>query len=554
MNQVPALSSLLLFALHLPLFLLPGFAVTLAAARRRPLSPVHAAMLTVVASAVLGYAAFWAYFGSRSLGRALTYVSIAGSVVVVGALLNRERALRALARSMAAPFFYVLAAGACYTSALFLFQDPFASGAGLANTRFFTQVRPGDNQIPLILAERIYIHAPVAPFCCGDWRSSDRPPLQAGIFLVQRPLKLFGNIRLNYQLLGTGLQCLWICGAWVLLNALRAPPRRIRQVLGFLIFSGFLFYNSVYVWPKLLAATFVLFAFSILFEASLSRRAITWFESSLAAASFVLAILSHPASLFSAAGFVLLLLWNYRLLSARKLLAGVALILLISAPWLAYQTFYDPPGNRLLKMHLAGVGQIDSRSTWQAVRDSYHSLSWHDIATYKWANIKMLIGPHPFLVAASEKARTAQREYIWNALGVLNAGWIGLALLAFRKSSAIRCSGLLLGMAVLNLLLWCFVLIGPSYTVTDHASYADLLLLSIGLLGFLLALPRAVVLSLFVLQIVNLSVVWAWLRPASAAGGQLQIPLLIAGAVVALALAWHFGKSYFTLLTPEITA
>jgi len=503
-------------------------------------------MLTVVASAVLGYLAFWAYFASRFLGRAFSYVVIALSLAVALRLLKRERALRTLARTMAAPFVWILAVGACYTCLLFLFKDPFATGAEFANLRFFSQIRPGDNQIPLIFAERIYARAPLAPFCCGDWLSSDRPPLQAGMFLLVRPLKAFGNVRLNYELLATGFECLWICGVWVLVNALRGPPLRVKQVLGFLIFSGFLFYNSVYAWPKLLAATFVLFVFGILFEVYASGRAITWFETCLAAASFALALLAHPGSIFSAPALVVLMLGARRFLKPRKLMAGAALILLFLTPWIAYQKFYDPPGNRLLKMHLAGVGPIDSRSTWQAVRDTYGSMTWRNIADYKWANVRTLVGPHPFLAGRSEQARIAQREYMWNALGVLNAGWIALLAVAFRKSRpALPCSGLLIAMALLNLLVWCIVLIGPAYTVTEHGSYADILLLSVGLLGFIMALPRVVLLALFALQILNCFLTWVFVRPPLIGAGELQIGLLIAGVGCAITLAWHFGTSYF---------
>ena len=546
MNQLLALSSLLLLALNLTLFLLPGFAITLALARRRDWCAVRAAMVTIVASAALGYVGFWLYFESRVLGRVLSFGIVAASIALVVTTLAREPRLRDLARKLTLPFAYVLVVAACYTCLLFLFKNPFATGAEFANVRFFSQVRPGDNQIPLIFAEKIYAQAPLEPFCCGDWRSSDRPPLQAGIFLLQRPLKAFGNVRLNYQLLGTGLQCLWVCGVWVLLKTLRAPPPRIKQVLGFLVFSGFLFYNSVYVWPKLLAATFVLFTISILFEASISRRPVTWFEAGLAALNFALAMLAHPGSVFSAPAIVLLLIATRHSVNPRKLVAGVGLIVIFVAPWLAYQKFYDPPGNRLLKMHLAGVGQIDSRSTWQAIEDSYESLNLKTILTYKWANAKTLIGPHPFLIGRSEEARAAQREYVWNALGVLNAGWVALLLIAFRKnmSPALPHSSLLIIMAISNLLVWCLVLIGPAYTLTAHGSYADLLLLSIGLLGFLLILPRAALLSLFGLQILNFFTVWVFLKPAFFAG-ELQVSLLIAGVACAAALAWHFGRSYF---------
>ncbi len=514
MTLVAALGSVALYALDLLLFLLPGFAVTLWLAARRSCSATRALMLTIVTSATLGYIAFWVYFGSRLAGRIFSWSIIAGSVCVVLALLRHPPASRELARGMRVPFGYVLITGIFYSCLLFLSKDPFTTGAEYANDRFFRETRPGDNQIPLIFAERIYARQPLRPFCCNDWLSSDRPPLQAGILLLQRPLKPFGNVRLNYELLGIGLQCLWISGVWVLLESIRAPARRMNVVLAFLIFSGFWFYNSVYVWPKLLAATFVLFALSILLQIAVERRAPTWFETALTGLSFGLAIMAHPGSVFSVPGLALVAIWNRRFLSPAKILAGVLTLGLFVAPWIAYQKLYDPPGNRLLKMHLAGVGPIDSRSTWQAIKDRYGGLDAKAILTYKWANLKTLVGPHPFLVGRSEPSRVAQREYVWNALGILNVGWVVAAFcLVRRRVAALPHSGLLLGIALLNLLVWSLVLIGPGYTLTEHGSYADLLLLSIGLLGFLLLLPRTLIWGFLSLQALNLFAVWVFVTP-----------------------------------------
>jgi hypothetical protein len=526
------------------LFFLPGFAVALLVAVRRSLDPVRAVMLTVLAGSALGYAAFWAYFANHSLGRILSYGIAMSALVSAAVALRRHRRLRSLAREMARPFAYVLGLSVCSACFLFLFTDPFTSGVEIANVRFFPDVRPGDNQIPLIFAERIYSQQPVEPFCCGDWQSSDRPPLQAGIFLLERPFKLFGNVRLNYELLGIGLQCLWICGVWTLLKTLRAPAWRIEQVLGFLIFSGFLFYNSVYVWPKLLAAALLLFVVSILLEGPIARRPISWFDAGIAAISFALAMLAHPGSVFSAPALAFLAIRGRRFIGAPKLLAALALIVALIAPWIAYQKFYDPPGNRLLKMHLAGVGPVDSRSAWRAIRDTYGALDLKTIASYKWANVRTLVGPHPFLVGPSEESRAMQRDYLWNAIGVLNAGWVAMLVLLFRKRpAALRYSGLLVGMTAINLLAWCVALIGPAYTVTEHGSYADVLLLSVGLIGFLLRLPRGLLAALFALQVLNLFLVWVFVKPASISGGHLQIGLLIAGLACAAGLMWPVGKS-----------
>jgi len=551
LSEVRALATLPLLAVNLALFLLPGVAAALLAGARRSLSPARAVMLAVSVSAALGYGAFWAYFESRWLGRMFSFAILAAALAFAAPALKRNRQLRALALEMARPFACVVVVSLCWACFLFLFSNPFATGAEVANVRFFHDVQPGDNQIPLIFAERIYSQRPVEPFCCGDWLSSDRPPLQAGIFLLQRPLKLFGNVRLNYELLGIGLQCLWICGAWSLLKTLGAPVGRIEQVLGFLVFSGFLFYNSVFAWPKLLAATFILFVASILLELLFARRPLTWFDAGLAALAFALALLAHPGSAFSAPALMLLAIRGRRFIGGTKLLAALALVFVLIAPWIAYQKFYDPPGNRLLKMHLAGVGPIDSRSVPQAIRDTYSVLGPRTAAAYKWANVRTLLGPHPLLAGRSEQSRIAQRDYLWNALGILNTGWIALGVLVLRKRPpALRCSGLLIGITFLNLAALCIVLIGPGYTITACCSYADILLLSVGLLGFLLRLPRAALLVLFTLQALNLFLVWIFVKPAQMNGGQLQIGLLAAGIVCSAGLLWRFGLSIWRTPPP----
>jgi hypothetical protein len=532
LSQLSGLGSLLLYALDLALFLLPGFAVALIVSARRKWCGERALMMTIVGSAALGYVAFWAYFGSRTLGRAFSYVVLAAAVAITAAIL-RQPSARAVARSIAVPVGYVAAVGACYTCLLFLYQDPWSSGAEVANVRFFSSEAPGDNRIPLIFAERIYAHQPVEPFCCGDWRSSDRPPLQAGIFLLQRPFKLFGNVRLNYQLLGTGLQCLWICGVWILLKSLGAFSQEIRMVLGFLVFWAFLFYNSVYVWPKLMAAALVLFTIGTLIEAWRKARQVTWFETGLAASSFGLAMLAHPGCVFTTPALIMIALRNRRFWTAQKLITGTALIAVMFAPWIAYQKFYDPPGNRLVKMHLAGVSEVDSRSTWQAIKDAYSSKSLATIARDKWDNVKTLMGPHPFTVT-----RRIQERYVFSTLGVLNCGWLVLPFVAFRTVRT-KAASVLIGMAALNVLVWCVVLIGPGYAITATSSYADLLLLSIGLTLLLRSLPRPLRIGLFVLQMVNLFFVWVCVRPAS----ELRLPLLIIGLAIGAALAWHFGKA-----------
>ncbi len=394
-EQLPIVYNLVLYALNLIFFLLPGLAITLAIAVRREVRVVHAVIVTVLGSATIGYISFWIYLASKLAGQIFSFASIGVSVAMLALLLRRRTRLKILVTDMGEPFLYVLAVGIFYVCFLFLFGNGhWQFGAGLAELRFFSDLRPIDDQLPLAFAQRIYDRGPITPLW-SDWLSSDRPPLQAGIFLLQKPLGFLGNMEMHYELLGTVLQCMWICGVWALMATLGASRRRTKQVLGFLVFSGFIFYNSVYAWPKLLAAAFLLFFASIVFDVLRGQRAATFFETALGAGSLSLAMLAHPGSIFSLPAFLVILIRNRRLLPVRQCVSGAILVALFAAPWMAYQKFYDPPGNRLLKLHLAGVGGIDSRSTWQALKDAYSDRDAGTYLRYKWENISTLIGPKP---------------------------------------------------------------------------------------------------------------------------------------------------------------
>ncbi len=564
-EQARGAASLLLFPLNFALFLLPGFAFAIRMAAKRDMRETHLIALILVVGGVIGYICFWAFFASKPLGKFISFAVLICAIVSLVFDLARSKRLREVARSVLPPFIYVLVVGIFYLCIFYLFSDPTAAGAALSGDRFFDQRLPGDQLIPLIFAEKIYSREPLKPFCCGDWLSSDRPPLQAGLSLFEHPFRTFGDAGLNYQLLGTALQLVWICGVWSLLGSLGASKTRIRQVLGLLIFSGFLLFNTTYPWPKLLAATFILLALSIFFEVLRANRPFNRFEMALAAVSLSLALMSHPGSVFSLPGFGLILFSRFRLLRFRLCLLGAAIVALFVLPWVAYQEFYDPPGNRLLKVHLGGQIPVDNRGTWQTIEEDYARQSFRTTLLYKWQNIKHMVGPEPFDGSGftalgpgfrinrpmAEKTRTEQREFIWNAVGVINLGWLaGLLLLIRRKQVAFPGAILLVCAALVNYLIFALLLFGPNGTVTTHSSLADILFLSIGLSGFLLTLPRPLILAVFALQVFNFVVAWAWsppftltLPPDTFISYSLQLPQLLLALLLASALIWHFGRS-----------
>lgn len=560
------LRMIFLFIANSFLFLLPGVAAATTIIRRRMLSTPCLMAVVIATGATLGYCAFWVFFFATLVGKIFSYTVYVFSAALLFWNCICEARVAKAAKAISMPFGYASLAALCYLCFLFLFVDPLTAGASHADFRFFSELRPGDNIIPLIFGEKIFARRPLIPLCCGTWLSSDRPPLQAGIFLLLRPLRLTSNMDLDYELLSAFLQCLWIPGVLGLLRSLGTDRIRIHQVLGILIFSGFLFYNSVYTWPKLFAAACVLFVMSIACEVIRAQRRISYFECALAAICVSLALMAHPGSVFSLPVLALLALRFRKLLPLPQ--AAIALLILSTfiLPWTAYQKFVDPPGNRLLKMHLAGQDEVDSRSTWQAVKDAYTGHTTGEILRFKWSNLAFLLGRGfgdsfgltDFSTkgglhidpAAAESSRIAQREWIWNAVGVANLGWIGFAIVFLRRmrGPAIRWSGCLILAALTDLVIWSVVTFGPNETTTTHSSFADILLLSVGLLGYLLALPRFVALIAFGLQVFNFFVVWVWSSHGAFAIPSHQAPnlaLLIAGLAFATTLLWIFGRCFF---------
>jgi hypothetical protein len=274
----------------------------------------------------------------------------------------------------------------------------------------------------------------------------------------------------------------------------------------------------------------MLFTIAILVRSFREGRAATKLELLAGSVSLGLTLMAHPGSVFSLPSFAVLGLRHRRFVSLPQLAVAASIVLCFVLPWSAYQRWIDPPGDRLLKMHLGGEQDPTPGSTWQVVRDAYRNHSLAEILRFKVANLAQLLGRSPGELvgvnavnlrpemrvdaAIAERSRIAQREYIRNALGVLNIGWaVGLLMLVRRRvNSAVPFGGWLIAAALVNFVVWSLVLFSPGATVTTHASYADILLLSVGLLGWILTLPRFAVVSLVVLQTANLLLVWVWPR------------------------------------------
>jgi hypothetical protein len=258
----------------------------------------------------------------------------------------------------------------------------------------FSHPLPSDNDMPQYFADWWYHHGhdEVAPIYPDQWLSGDRPPLQSAYVLSQRTFAWDGT-GLHYEILGVVLQQLWIVGLWALLCSarIRGPTRALAMIA--VLVSDVAIVHSFYVWPKLLAASFLLAAAALLIDpAAPTLRHRPW-ALALIAGLFSLAFLAHGAALFAVIPLATLALVR-GLPSWRWVGAGVLAALLLLAPWSAYQRYFDPPGNRLAKWMLAGDVPIDSRGTGEAIRDSYSQAGWGGVIHNKKENfVQLTEGP-----------------------------------------------------------------------------------------------------------------------------------------------------------------
>jgi hypothetical protein len=372
-------------------FLLPGL-LGAAALSRRGVVPETAVALTAVAlSSALGYAVFWAYLAGPGAGRV---ASLAGTAAAAVAL-SRPGARRLLARTVRSPAVAV-PLGLLFVVALFYNAILFAHASSTpVELRARTHLMrndglPIDNDLPRLLAARLAEGRDPRPIY-PEWQSSDRPPLQTGAVLLQRPFaSALGIEALHYQLLATALQCSWVAAVWALGAAFRFRPAGTALALAAATFSGFFFVNSLYVWPKLYAGALALLALVLLVGRRPSPA-----TAAVAALGAALGLLAHAGVVFTlvpVAAFVVARRTRPPLVPA---LAGAAVVVVLMAPWWAYTRFYDPPGDRLTKRHLAGVLQADGRPLSAALADAYSRSEPSELVRNKWENLDALVEAPP---------------------------------------------------------------------------------------------------------------------------------------------------------------
>lgn len=551
----------------------PLLAVALLAARLGVRDESTLLVIGLLGSGVAAVLSFWAYFAAPSFGHVCSYLILVASIAV--AALCARSIKRVLLGRLATPLL-LWALGVVFLVYLGFLHGGTAEPLPTAGFRFSHQL-PNDNALPFDFGGWIYSHGHdgAAP-PINSFLSSDRPPLQMGYALEQR---VFGwdNAPLHYQVLGVALQQLWIIGVWALLVAARVRVvTRALAVIAVLV-SSVAIVHGFFVWPKLLGATFLLAAAALIFTPSWSVARHRSRAALLLGGLFALAMLSHGTSLFGILALVVVAIAR-GIPSWRWLAVGAVSGAVLLTPWLLYQRYFDPPGNRLIKQAFAGVESVDPRGTTETIIDAYNEAGVSGVAENKGRNFAAMSTGYDDaklsdLIEAlrlfasrdfAQALRAIRVVYFYTLL--LSFGFLLLApilMLIGRARGRPESKDWTLGVTCLvcvavGCLLWGLLMFGPYQTVVHQGSLAlPILAIAGAVAGMRAVFPRLAV----VVVLANIVAVLLFYVPALDPSPGTRYSLW-AGAVVAasllafVAIAFRFPRLTHALhdARPTVTA
>jgi hypothetical protein len=454
---------------------------------------VFAGLILLAAIGAAGYLAFCLWFLWPRAGHLFAFLlPLLAALCLVWIGRKLDPAGRGVLKTLLIPALLTGAAALVVLSIGFLY-----GGTNLPLTTPWTRFShglPPDNTIPYRFAESVRRGHVLKPLI-GNWNSSDRPPLQTGIVLSQVPYT-WGPRDFGYTVLSVILQSLWIFALWLLLEAFGINRRSASLALAVCLFSGFVFVNSFFVWPKLLAGACMLGFFAVFltdrYSAELRRRVLLAITAGALAA---FAMLAHGGSAFAIIGFALTIAARRaRRIPLRGLGIAFLTAFVLYLPWMLYQRLYDPPGDRLLKMHLAGIEEPDPRPLWEVIKSAYGAISTEQILHNKEQNLQADVDHIreywsfvPKLPQAAASMRKMAFFFFVPNLGFLVVGPIAL-LSATRKrfrSTEWGAACILWLWIALTIFAWCVLMFGPASTVIHQGTSVMILL---GYTGSVLAL------------------------------------------------------------------
>jgi hypothetical protein len=508
-----------------------------------------------------GYVTFWVFWADAAAGRIFTLL-LTPALAVVVAWLGTPR--RTVLKQMALHFLPPLLLWVTSSVLIFSFGATYTSSPTLtatASSRFVPGL-PIDNEIDLILANALQSsHRPLDHPLYVIWDSSDRPPLQAGVYLSQEAILPGSDAQaVHYVVVGVLLQGLWIFGIWGLLAAVRVRARLMALVLTAILFSGFIIVNTFFTWPKLFAAAYLALLAGIMFTPSFKQMRGSSVAGATAGALAGAGLLAHGGTVLALLGFVVVMAVQHRWPTWRFVLSATAALVLTQGSWMLYQKVVDPPGDQLLRLQIANqirlpgergpllkviIDAYEKNSIGTIVSNKVSNLDtpFTDIPSYLVDNARLIEG---YVMGGKHGSTTRSGAsgvliainffYLVPSIGVLSLGflaWIAVGVRDFRRRAPpeMKLAGTIWLFLAVNIVTWALILFGPSATIIHQGTYiTELLAYSACVIG-LWMLSRRLCTALVLLQASLAVVLYGFNTPLSSMPYQRNTQMLVLAVI-----------------------
>lgn len=408
-----------------------------------------------------------------------------------------------------------------------------------------------DNQIPGIFAKGLEHKLRLRPEILDGWQSSDRPPVATGLIRIFSPFT--HSLHPDFFILVASSSVLIISTVATVRLIWNRKDMEIAISIATVFCPG-IFVNVVYTWPKIIAASLSLVAILILFQLK-NRNDVRTSEIYFSIFAMVLALLSHGSSVFALPPFAILFLivvWRQKVH-----LFAIPFAVFAYLPWLGYQRYWDPPGNRLVYWHLAGELGGGGGSILQSIWGKYRDLRLTEILANKLHNFEAIfirVDGNPAVSGYSGIFGSYQQlvsESVIGSLGVV--GWLGLLVLLIIGIRGIdRNQRIFVWLFLSTVVPFCLIEFGDSFS-TRSSLVVSPMVLSIGLsivgsamlILFLRVNPKLIVLVSFI----NIALLGP-MQPTAAAAGwglaywdlQTCVLLVVSGLSLASFAFWQLNS------------
>ncbi|MCZ8156450.1 MAG: hypothetical protein O9264_10055 [Leptospira sp.] len=486
---------ILIAPIYFLLFFIPGFVCVLFL-RKHVVQSNHQIFLTsLIFSFCITYVGFFIYFFNPEVGKLYSYVSILISFTL---LAKKFQTIKNILPEIGFQFALVVFVYFFYISISEFYPV-------IINNRFLVGL-PTDNELPWNFADCIYSHNDNVRECFrrgGFWLSSDRPPVFTSIILFLLPFKSEYVLGIDfYRYSGAVIQSTWILGLIFFLFSLGFRSSLIYYLSLLAITSGVFLINTVFLWPKLITVVPFVYGYFALMEDKTRSKP---FLVAMGFISLALGFLMHGGILFSILSLFLLIFCRYSFSNKRVYvlrLIPYALVMVITIiPWTMYQKLYDPPGDHLLKMRMAGQRNLDDpilypnhprvkegQTLKEAIVEAYSSVPTEAIIDSKIKNVQTLFFIPTISVDTSdfyvnfkylnEWVKSSQFFYTFASqdftlLGILFLPYSFSLASKRQRKSLIDLSFI----ALVSFGLWILLMFEPNATIIHQGSYFNLILI-----------------------------------------------------------------------------